>query len=103
MKLNEIFILIMLSSSLFGYECELLDQLNYSLPSKTKMSIIVKPDKVLEHINGDIIIYEKTNIKNIFISSSLMAFDILEIDGKMVYMNHYSGYGRAYQKWICDK
>lgn len=103
MKVNKIFILIMLSSSLFGYECKLLDQLNYSYPSKTIMSITVGANEVKESIDGDISVYKKTNIKNIFISSSLMAFDILEIDGKMVYMNHYSGNGRAYIKWICNK
>jgi len=104
MYMKNFVMIIMLSTSIFAYECRLIDQLNYSLPSNAQMTLKIKNNMAIEKMNGHIISkYKETFVKNVYISNALMAFDVLQIDNDIVYMNHYSAGGRAYQKWICKK
>ena len=98
-------ILLIIGLTIFANadECKLIEQQGYDNAPKV-MILNIKQTKVITKTKRYTVSYEKTRVKNVFIdNSALLAFDILQIDKNLVYMNHYSPNGRAYEIWKCKK
>lgn len=97
------FILVLLFTYIVNAkECILLKQMGYD-GSPTKMTLIISKDNIAHTISKSYSVeYQPSKVKNVYINNSaLLAFDILQIDDRIVYMNHYSANGRAQEVWEC--
>ncbi len=103
MSMKQILLIISLTIFANADECKLIEQQGYDGGPKV-MVLNITSDKVITKTKSYTVSYKKTRVKNVFIdNSALIAFDILQIDKNLVYMNHYSPNGRAYEIWKCKK
>jgi len=101
--MKTILLLIGLTIFVNADQCKLIEQQGYDNGPKI-MTFNIKSDYAITKTKNYIISYKKTRVKNVFLNNdALLAFDILQIDKNLVYMNHFSPNGRAYEIWKCKK